>query len=146
MKVIKVIMVFIVLLFVAYGMAALIEKARGRELVIASTYGDVKDIKRSGEKLTATGKALDANGMEAAHRTLPLGTRVTLTHGHRKVVVLISDRGPFIKGRTLDLTPAANKYLRCGGLCRIRMEPWPPLPVPRPPIRVVEDAIEWGEK
>lgn len=103
--------------------------AHGRELVIASTYND---------------GTRDANGMTAAHKTLPFGTRLTVKHGHRTTVVMINDRGPFIRGRTLDLTPAANKYLRCGGLCRLIIEPWPPLPKPRPDIP--EPRFVWGEE
>lgn len=107
------------------GMALMQNVAHG-EVVIASTYND---------------GTVDANGMTAAHKTLPLGTHLTLRHGHRAIVVRINDRGPFIKGRTLDLTPAANKYLRCGGLCRLKIEPWPPLPKPRP-----EMQFAWGEE
>lgn len=109
------------------GMAIMQSAAHGRELVIASTYND---------------GTRDANGMTAAHKTLPLGTRLTLKHGHRTTVVMINDRGPFVKGRTIDLTPAANKYLRCGGLCRLIIEPWPPLPKPRPDIP--DPRFAWG--
>lgn len=111
------------------GMALMQSVAHGYELVIASTYND---------------GTVDANGMTAAHKTLPLGTNLTLKHGHRTIVVRINDRGPFVKGRTLDLTPAANKYLRCGGLCRLKVESWPPLPKPRPDIP--EPKFAWGEE
>jgi rare lipoprotein A len=48
-------------------------------------------------------------GYTAAHRTLPFGTRVRVTHRRtgRSVVVTINDRGPFIRGRVIDLSPAA---------------------------------------
>lgn len=132
-------MVLVVLLL----LMMMLNPAVGKELVVASSYGDPQDIRRTGERKVATGKPLDPNGNTVAHRTLPFGTHLTLTHGHRKMEVTVVDRGPFVRGRTLDLTPAANKYLRCGGLCRLKMEPWPPLPKPKP---YVETAIIWGEE
>lgn len=106
--------------------------AHAHEIVVASTYGDLKDIKRSGERLTSTGKPLDPNGNYVAHRTLPIGTRLTLSHGHRKLMAEVNDIGPFIRGRSIDLNPAVNKYLQCDGMCRVKIDSWPPLPKPRP--------------
>ena len=56
----------------------------------------------------------DPDKFTAAHRTLPFGTRVrvTDTRSQRSVVVVVNDRGPFIKGRVLDLSLAAAKTLR----------------------------------
>lgn len=127
------------------GMALMqaVTPAHSRELVIASSYGDLQDIKRTGERKVATGGLLDPNGNYVAHRTLPLGTKLTLTHGHRKLVVTVNDRGPFIKGRTFDLTPAANRFLQCSGLCRVKVESWPPLPQPAP---IPKEAFAWGEE
>jgi rare lipoprotein A len=48
--------------------------------------------------------------MTAAHRTLPFGSRVTVCH-HGCVVVRINDRGPFVAGRQIDLTPAAARAI-----------------------------------
>ncbi len=102
--------------------------------ITASVYSDAYD---------ATGAPIDANGMIAAHKTLPLGTKLTLYHGHRSVVVTIMDRGPFVPGRTLDLSPSASKVLGCYDLCRVRVEPWPPLPKPRDVLGTVgEDAAD----
>jgi rare lipoprotein A len=103
--------------------------AGANELVVASTYND---------------GTRDPTKMTAAHKTLPFGTHLTLKHGHRVVVVRVTDRGPFIKGRTLDLTPAANKFLQCGGLCRVKIEHWPPLPKSRPDIP--EARFAWGQE
>ena len=66
---------------------------------IASVY--------SGEQ-TANGEYAHSFALTAAHRTLPFGTivEVTNTQTRRSVVVRINDRGPFIKGRVIDLTPA----------------------------------------
>ena len=64
-------------------------------------------------RLTANGERFDMNELTAAHKTLPFGTRV-LVHNPRtgkEVVVRINDRGPFIKGRMLDLSKAAAKAL-----------------------------------
>ena len=47
--------------------------------------------------------------MTAAHRSLPFGTKVRVTHGSRSVVVTINDRGPFIRGRVLDLSKGAAR-------------------------------------
>lgn len=121
-----------IVLGLAFAQLLIIRKAHGREIVVASTYGDPRDIRRSGERLTATGKPLDPNGNFVAHRRLPIGTRLTLSHGHRKLMVVVNDIGPFIRGRSIDLNPAVNKYLQCDGMCLVRVESWPPLPRARP--------------
>ena len=64
-------------------------------------------------RTTANGEKFDMHELTAAHKTLPFGTRV-LVHNPRtgkEVVVRINDRGPFIKGRMLDLSKAAAKAL-----------------------------------
>lgn len=68
---------------------------------MASFYGN-----ESGSK-TASGQRFNQNAMTAAHRSLPFGTKLKVTHGDRSVVVTINDRGPFIKGRVLDLSKGA---------------------------------------
>lgn len=70
---------------------------------------------------TASGERANPNGMTAAHRTLPFGTLVTVTHKRngRSVVVKINDRGPFIRGRVIDLTPAAARGLGFSGLAPV---------------------------
>ncbi len=62
---------------------------------------------------TASGERVNANALEAAHRTLPFNTLVEVTNlsNHRSVVVRINDRGPFSKGRVMDVTYAAAKAL-----------------------------------
>lgn len=133
--------------FAAYQ--TLTTPAHGRERVIASTYGDYRDATsnkhiRYLRSRVATGAVFDANGMTAAHRTLPFGSIVTLKHYHRVVDVKINDRGPFVRGRTFDLTPAASKFLQCGGLCWVEVKTYPPLPKPRPDIP--EPMFAWGEE
>jgi rare lipoprotein A len=65
---------------------------------------------------TATGAKLDPAALTAAHRSLPFGTRVRVTNrsNGKSVVVTINDRGPFVRGRIIDLTPAAAHAL---GFC-----------------------------
>ena len=70
---------------------------------VASFYGN-----ESGSK-TASGQRFNQNAMTAAHRSLPFGTRLRVTHGGRSVVVTINDRGPFIRGRVLDLSTGAAR-------------------------------------
>lgn len=63
--------------------------------------------------LTASGEVFDPNAITAAHKTLPFGTRVTVVHlgNGREVTVRINDRGPFVRGRVIDLSRAAAKQI-----------------------------------
>jgi rare lipoprotein A len=74
--------------------------------------------------LTADGERFDPRAMTAAHRTLPFGTlvRVTTAAG-RSILVRINDRGPYVRGRIIDLTPAAAHALGFSGLARVTIEP-----------------------
>lgn len=73
--------------------------------------------------LTASGERYDPKKFTCAHRTLPFGTRVlvTDTRTRRSVVVTVNDRGPFNKGRVIDLSLAAAKELHMldRGLIRV---------------------------
>jgi len=71
----------------------------------ASWYGEAQ--------MTASGERFNKHALTAAHRTLPLGTRVrvTNTRNGRSVTVRINDRGPYGKGRIIDLSEAAAKQL-----------------------------------
>jgi rare lipoprotein A len=75
---------------------------------------------------TASGERMDPNDLTAAHRTLPFGTRVRVTNleNGRRVVVRINDRGPFKRGRVLDVTPAAARRLGFAqaGLAHVRLD------------------------
>ena len=74
----------------------------------ASWYG-----KAHHGKLTASGERFDMNALTAAHRTLPFGTivRVTDVKSRKSVTVRINDRGPFRRGRIIDLSHEAAKKL-----------------------------------
>src|SRR5947209_1828428 len=76
---------------------------------MASFYGN-----ESGSK-TASGARFNQSAMTAAHRSLPFGTRLRVTHGGRSVVVTINDRGPFIRGRVLDLSTGAARAVGLTG-------------------------------
>lgn len=58
-------------------------------------------------RVTASGEVFDMNALTAAHPYLPFGTRLRCSLGDRTVVVRVTDRGPFIPGRDLDLSRAA---------------------------------------
>jgi rare lipoprotein A len=72
---------------------------------------------------TASGEAMNSGAMTAAHRTLPFGTRVTVVNNHtgRTVVVRINDRGPFVHGRVIDLSPAAARAIGVSGLASVSL-------------------------
>lgn len=76
---------------------------------MASYYGN-----ESGSR-TASGQRFNQNALTAAHRTLPFGTRLKVTHGGRSVVVTVNDRGPFIRGRVLDLSTGAARAIGLTG-------------------------------
>ena len=77
-------------------------------------------------RLTANGEIYDMNGLSAAHRELPLGTMIRVTHlGNGKSVTLkVNDRGPFIEGRILDLSLGAARKLEMieAGVAKVMIE------------------------
>jgi rare lipoprotein A len=85
---------------------------------MASYYGN-----ESGSK-TASGQRFNQNAMTCAHRTLPFGTKLRVTHGGQSVVVTVNDRGPFVRGRVLDLSTAAARAvgLTSAGVGRVTAE------------------------
>jgi rare lipoprotein A len=66
---------------------------------------------------------MDPGALTAAHRTLPFGTEVTVINrdNGRSVVVRINDRGPFVRGRVIDLSPAAARALGVDGLASVSL-------------------------
>jgi len=73
---------------------------------------------------TANGERFNPRGLTAAHKTLPFGTlaRVCRVHGNC-IVVRINDRGPYVRGRIIDLTPTGARALGLSGLARVTVEP-----------------------
>lgn len=73
--------------------------------LVASWYGT-----ESGNR-TANGEHFDGTSLTAAHKTLPFGTRLKVTYQGKSVTVRVNDRGPYIKGRSLDLSHAAARKI-----------------------------------
>ena len=76
---------------------------------MASFYGN-----ESGSR-TASGQHFNQNALTCAHRSLPFGTKLRVTHGDRSVIVTVNDRGPFVRGRVLDLSTAAARAVGIAG-------------------------------
>ncbi|MEQ1698162.1 MAG: septal ring lytic transglycosylase RlpA family protein [Hyphomicrobiaceae bacterium] len=78
------------------------------------------------DQMTSSGERFDKTAMTAAHKTLPMGTRVRVTHksNGRSVIVRINDRGPFKAGRVIDLSEAAAKHIQmtANGLAAVTLE------------------------
>jgi len=86
----------------------------------ASVYGGSA---RYGGSRTASGEHVARGGLTAAHRSLPLGTMVKVTNRRngRSVVVRVNDRGPFVRGRVIDVTPAAARVLGFSGIADVSL-------------------------
>jgi len=87
----------------------------------ASAQSGIASIYSGGR--TANGEQARATGLTAAHRSLPFGTLVQVTNKRngRTVVVRINDRGPFVRGRIIDVTPAAAHALGFSGLAPVTL-------------------------
>jgi len=100
-----------------------------RETGVASWYG--RDFQG---RTTASGEIFDMNGVSAAHRTLPLGTVLSVTNldNFKSIKVRINDRGPFVKGRVLELSLGAAKELGFAsqGTTRVKIESLEPVKDP----------------
>ena len=106
-------------LIVAAAALAVVNGSARAESGVASLYST----RELGTK-TASGRHLHDGALTAAHKTLPFGSRVRVTNhanGH-SVVVTITDRGPFSRGRVIDLTPAGGRVLGFSGLARVTLE------------------------
>jgi rare lipoprotein A len=95
----------------------LVSSSARAESGIASIYA------YSSEK-TANGEHASPGKLTAAHRTLAFGTHVRVTNRRngRSVTVRINDRGPFVRGRVIDLTPAGARVLGFSGLAPVKLE------------------------
>jgi peptidoglycan lytic transglycosylase len=94
-------------------------------MVEAKTTTGLASYYKSGKR-TANGERFKPMAMTAAHRTLPFGTKVVVTHlkTGKSVVVRINDRGPFIKGRVIDLSLGAAKVMGLlgSGVAKVRFD------------------------
>src|SRR5579864_3665224 len=90
--------------------------------ISASAQSGIASIYSGGR--TADGERASASGLTAAHRSLPFGTMVRVTNQStgRSVVVRINDRGPFVSGRIIDLTPAGARALGFSGLTKVTLD------------------------
>jgi rare lipoprotein A len=88
---------------------------------LASVYASKADGYAGGR--SASGERVHSGALTAAHKTLPFGTmvRVTNTRNNRSVVVRINDRGPFVRGRVIDLTPAGARAIGMSGLAPVAL-------------------------
>ncbi len=86
--------------------------------VVASWYGY-----ESG-RITASGTRFNPKKLTAAHRTLPFGTKLKVTNieTEKSVVVTVNDRGPYKRGRSIDLSMAAAKKIELDGIGRVIIE------------------------
>jgi rare lipoprotein A len=94
-----------------------------RSDIVVSQSGVASVYDRSSGARTASGEPLQEQASTAAHRTLPFNTVVEVTN-HRtgkKTLVRINDRGPFVRGRIIDLTPAAAKALGFSGITNVSL-------------------------
>ena len=88
---------------------------------LASVYASKADGYAGGR--SASGERVSSGALTAAHKSLPFGTmvRVTNTRNNRSVVVRINDRGPFVRGRVIDLTPAGAHAIGMSGLAPVSL-------------------------
>lgn len=89
------------------------------QIGLAAIYGNDAQGNR-----TASGEAFDTEALTAAHPTLPIPSYVRVTNlaNNRQIVVRINDRGPFIPGRIIDLSPAAANRLNTSNNSRVRID------------------------
>lgn len=71
---------------------------------------------------TASGEIFNQNAMTAAHKTYRFGTKLRLAYNGRSVIVRINDRGPYIRGREVDLSKAAARKVGCYGVCKMKIQ------------------------
>jgi rare lipoprotein A len=108
------------LILAALALVCVASNARA-ETCIASQYGTGDGY---GGRRTASGEIMHPAALTAAHRTRALGSRVTVTNlvNGQSVSVRINDRGPFVRGRCIDLSRAGANAIGMGGLARVSVE------------------------
>lgn len=89
------------------------------ETCIASHYGRGDGF--AGRK-TASGERMNPNAMTAAHRTARFGSHLRVTLAGRSITVRINDRGPFVRGRCIDLSSGAARALGMGGIAKVKVQ------------------------
>lgn len=106
---------------VVFGVGIFIAAISFSSSLMAATQTGIASV-YSGEQ-TANGEYAHVSAFTAAHRTLPFGTIVEVTNirSGRSVIVRINDRGPFIPGRVIDLTPAGARAIGSSGLASVTL-------------------------
>lgn len=91
---------------------------------VASWYGYESGKRYKHKPKTASGEYFNPHHMTAAHKSLPFGTKVKVTNlvNHKSVIVTINDRGPFIKGRIIDLSKYAAKSINMDGTQKVSLK------------------------
>lgn len=109
------------ILFLAFAFSLLTTLAANAQCGVASWYGGKDGLNG---RPTASGEIFNTNKMTAAHPTLPFGTKVKVTSQAtgKHVVVRINDRGPFHKGRIIDLSRAAAHAIGMDGIGKVCVE------------------------
>lgn len=115
--------------YVVYGKRYVpmsLEKAKTYEETGKASWYGYETRTQKGGNMTANGEAFDPRGITAAHKLLPLPTfaKVTNLENHRSIIVRVNDRGPFVKGRIIDLSEGAARRLgfHKKGTARVRVE------------------------
>lgn len=104
----RILSVFLFAALLLMGAAGDVQARSVDQTGVASYYADMFH-----GRTTASGEVFNQAALTAAHRTLPFGTRVTVTRqdNGRQVDVVINDRGPFVRGRVIDLSKEAAREL-----------------------------------
>ncbi len=152
------------MLFVALNLVFLFS---GRESVVyAQTSGSYSEFTEEGTaswygpgfhgRKTANGERFDTNELTCAHKSLPFNTllKVTNLENGRYTIVRVNDRGPYVRGRIIDLSNAAKNEIGMGGLAKVRIETFEPVNYADSeeesndalPLNLFEDAISRESK
>ncbi len=140
----------------------------GRESVVyAQTSGSYSEFMEEGTaswygpgfhgRKTANGERFDTQELTCAHKSLPFNTilKVTNLENGRYTIVRVNDRGPYVRGRIIDLSNAAKNEIGMGGLAKVRIETYEPVnstdlveneDIDAVPLNLFEDAISKNSK
>lgn len=123
---------FLVLVLINLISLSLISQVQAKTKEVSPDFVQVGEASWYGPgfqgRKTANGERFNTHEMTAAHKTLPFNTliKVTNLHNEATVVVRINDRGPFIRGRIIDLSKAAKEEIGMGGLAQVKLEVYDP--------------------
>lgn len=102
------------------------ENAPAKETILLTQTGQASWYGYEGGTVTATGERYNPQGMTAAHRTLAFGSKVRVVNlrSGKSAIVTINDRGPFVRGRIIDLSQAAAEAtgIKSSGVGNVRIE------------------------